>query len=50
MEDKKRCASRKARRLLAQLKLGESSPTDPQGSYTGRPEQDAAPVQDADDL
>ncbi len=50
MEDEKRYASLKARRLLAQLKLGEISPTDPQGSYTGRPEQGSVPVQDADDL
>ena len=43
-------AEHRARRLLEVLRLGEPSPADPQGSYTGIPEQDTRPVQDADDL
>lgn len=43
-------AEHRARRLLEALQLGEPSPADPQGSYTGIPEQDTRPVQDADDL
>ena len=36
--------------LLEQLELKQTSRTDPQGSYTGRPAVDTVPVQDADDL
>lgn len=50
MEKEKSTAAQKAHRLLKKLGLKEASPTDPQGSYTGRPAADSVPVQDADDL
>ncbi len=49
-EKKTRQAARRAEALLKELELGKPSPTDPQGSYTGCPEWDKRPVQDADDL
>ena len=39
-----------SRHLLEKLGLNGASPTDPQGSYTGRPAAGGTPVQDADDL
>ena len=50
MNKEKSTAAQKARRLLEKLGLKETSPTDPQGSYTGRPAKGRRPVQDADDL
>lgn len=44
-------AQKNAQQLLEDLDLNRASPTDPLGSYTGRPEhKNAKPVQDADDL
>lgn len=50
MNEKESYAALKARRLLEQLELKQTSRTDPQGSYTGRPAVGTVPVQDADDL
>ena len=50
MQKTKEQAAQKARSLLKKLGLEEVSPTDPQGSYTGRPAKGRSPVQDADDL
>jgi hypothetical protein len=50
MQKTKEQAAKKAHSLLKKLGLEEVSPTDPQGSYTGRPAKGRSPVQDADDL
>ena len=50
MQNKTPQAAQKAHRLLEELGLNGASPTDPQGSYTGRPAAGGTPVQDADDL
>ena len=41
----------KHKKIIQTIKSNPPSITDPQGSYTGQPEDEAAiPVQDADDL
>lgn len=51
MAKKKKKLHPKAKRLLESLVNTPSSPTDPAGSYTGRPaDPHERPVQDADDL
>lgn len=51
MKQEKASPSERTERLLNQLIHPPASPTDPAGSYTGRPtDLDERPVQDADDL
>lgn len=51
-EPQKKCKNRgTVQEILSLYDRMEHNPTDPQGSYTGRPEgRSETPVQDADDL